>query len=70
MHKHSLTCDKESGLLQKVKSVVPKLTSGMHKVRLHVHYKHSLTRDKESDLLQKVKSGVPLLQKGKMSSPS
>ncbi len=34
--KHSLTASKESDLLQKVKSVVPKLTSGMHKVRDHL----------------------------------
>jgi hypothetical protein len=60
-----MTSAKESDLLQKVKSVVPKLTSGMHKVRVHIHYpKHSLTRDKESDLLQKVKSVVPKLISG------
>ncbi len=35
-YKHSLTCDKESDLLQKVKSVVPKLTSGMLKVRVYL----------------------------------
>ncbi len=47
-----------------MKGVVPKLTSGMHKVRAHVHYKHSLTRDKESDLLHKVKSVVLKLTTG------
>ncbi len=31
-----MTSAKESDLLQKVKSVVPKLTSGMHKVRDHM----------------------------------
>jgi hypothetical protein len=31
-----MTSAKESDLLQKVKSVVPKLTSGMHKVRDHL----------------------------------
>ncbi len=56
-YKHSLTRDKESDLLQKVKSVVPKLTSGMHKVRFIDKY--SMTSAKESGLLQKVKSVCP-----------
>jgi hypothetical protein len=33
---HSLPAATESYLLQKVKSVVPKITSGMHKVRVHL----------------------------------
>ncbi len=49
-----MTSAKESDLLQKVKSVVPKLTSGMHKVRFIDKY--SMTSAKESGLLQKVKS--------------
>ncbi len=47
--KRSMTSAKESDLLQKVKSVVPKLTSGMHKVRFI--NKYSMTSVKESDLL-------------------
>ncbi len=35
INKYSMTGAKESDL-QKVKSVVPKLTSGMHKVRVYV----------------------------------